>query len=401
MRIADVICHLLVDPERDVTATSSAQDSLVVEIVTDDGLSGIGETDLNPVIARACVEAPSAHSMSLGLRDLLLGEDPRDVAGLWQKLYVGSAMAGRRGAGINAIGAIDIALHDLRGKALGEPAWRGLLPDGATARTHVRPYASLQPDLDDVDAYGEALVEQALAARARGFGAAKASITLSGPFAHRGMSASWDRATELVAALRAAVGPDFTLMVDVQYAFPDADTALGVLRDWRDFGLSFVETPLWSDDVAGHRRLVEQQEIPIATGEWLTTRHEFRQLVDAGAVDVLQPDIGRVGGLTEACRVAALAAEHGLIVVPHLWKTGISIAAALHFAAVSPNCPYIEFLPAETSDSAIRRELLTSDFAIADGEVAVPAGAGLGVELDRDAMRRFARDEDATLVGEA
>ena len=106
MSIADVNCHVLVDPDRDGSATSSAQDTIVVEIVTEDGVAGIGETDLNPVVARACIEAPSAHSMALGLREMLIGEDPLAVEALWERLYVGSAMTGRRGAGINAIGAI-------------------------------------------------------------------------------------------------------------------------------------------------------------------------------------------------------------------------------------------------------------------------------------------------------
>src|SRR5690606_33759625 len=208
------------------------------------------------------------------------------------------------------------------------------------------PYASLQPDVADVDGYQEALVADAVGAVARGFGAVKASLTLAGPYAHKGMHARWERATKILAALRAAVGPDVELMVDVQYAFADADEALAVLRDWTAFDLRFVETPLWVDDLGGYRRLVAEQEIPIAMGEWLTTRHEFQPLLDSRAVDVAQPDIGRVGGLTEARRVAQLAAAAGVEVIPHLWKTGISIAAALHFAAASANCPYIEFLPA-------------------------------------------------------
>lgn len=398
MRITDVVCHVLVDPDRDISATSSAQDSVIVEIMTDEGLSGIGETDLNPVIARACIEAPGVHSMALGLREMLLGEDPRDVSRLWDKLYVGSAMSGRRGAGINAIGAIDIALHDLRGKAAGEPCWAGLHRDGESPRLSAKPYASLQPNIDDVDAYQDILIEQALTARDRGFPAVKASLTLTGPYAHKRMHAGWDRATEILVELRAAVGHELVLMVDVQYSFTDVEECLAVLRDWTELDLFFVEAPLWVDDLAGYQRIVKEQDIPIAMGEWLTTRHEFQQLFDACGIDVAQPDIGRVGGLTEARRVAECAAQKGIIVVPHLWKTGISIAAALHFAAVTPNCPYIEFLPAETSDSAIRRELLKTDFAMTDGTVAVPTGPGLGVELDRDAVQRFAGTGDADVL---
>ena len=123
MRITGVECHVLLDPDYDIGATSSAQDDIVVEVHSDEGLSGVGETDVNPWIARACIEAPGTHTMGLGLTKMLLGQDPLDVEGLWERLYVGSAMNGRRGAVINAIGALDIALHDLRGKALGKPCY--------------------------------------------------------------------------------------------------------------------------------------------------------------------------------------------------------------------------------------------------------------------------------------
>ena len=124
MRITDVRTHVLLDPGYDVGATSSAQDTIVVEIETDEGLVGIGETDLNAWIARACIEAPGTHTMDRGLRAMLLGRDPLDPEAIWQELYVGTAMTGRRGALINAIGAIDIALWDIAGKAAGVPSWQ-------------------------------------------------------------------------------------------------------------------------------------------------------------------------------------------------------------------------------------------------------------------------------------
>src|SRR5262245_57503988 len=123
MKIAEIRCHVLADPAMAADATSSAQDSFLVEIITDEGIVGIGETDLNPWIARACVEAPTTHTMGRGLSDILRGRDPLDVEGLWQDMYIGSAMNGRRGAMVNAIGALDMALHDLRGKALGRPCF--------------------------------------------------------------------------------------------------------------------------------------------------------------------------------------------------------------------------------------------------------------------------------------
>lgn len=387
MKIEQVRCHVLTDPEPDLTATSSAQDDIVVEIHSDSGHVGVGETDVNPWIARAAIEAPGTHSMGQGLSAMLRGHDPSDIEATWEMLYVGSAMNGRRGAVINAIGALDIAVHDLLGQAGGIPVHQLL---GEQVRNEIRPYASLQPETDDFDEYHEQLVEWTRRAQARGFTAAKASLTLSGAYAHRGLREPWSRATRVIEDLRSAVGDDFTLMIDVQYAFPDADTCIEVIRDWREFNLMFVETPLPSDDFAGYVRVSKEQPIPIAAGEWLTTRHEFIPLLEAGGLGVVQPDIGRVGGLTEARRVAKLAAEKGLPVIPHLWKTGISVAAAVHFAAVTENCPFVEFLPRDLSESPLRQELLTVEHQMEDGVIPVPTTPGLGVELNQEALARFA-----------
>ena len=386
MKITGIDCHVLLDPDYDVGSTSSAQDDIVVEVHTDDGISGIGESDVNPWIARACIEAPGTHTMGRGLTEMLLGENPLDIERLWEKLYVGSAMNGRRGAVINAIGALDMALHDLRGKALGKPCYEFL---GGATRKAVRPYASLQPDVSNIDAYRDSMVSWVLDARRRGFTAAKLEVTPSGPYAHKGLQASNDRMTEVIAAVREAVGQDFVLMVDVQYAFPDANTCLATIRDWEKFNLFFIETPLPADDLSGYARLADEQPIPIAAGEWLTTRFEFLDLMDRGKVKVVQPDVGRVGGLTEACRVCELAKERGLTVVPHLWKTGISIAAAAHLAVATPHCAFIEFLPSELSESSLRKDLLTKELHMIDGRIPLPARPGLGVELNREALGRF------------
>jgi L-alanine-DL-glutamate epimerase-like enolase superfamily enzyme len=386
MRITGIDCHVLLQADVDVQATSSAQDDIVVEIHTDEGVSGIGESDVNPWIARACIEARGTHTMGVGMRELLLGADPLDVEGLWERLYVGTAMNGRRGAVINALGAIDMALHDLRGKALAKPCHELL---GGAAVDQITPYASLQPEVSGFDAYRDSLCAWAVRAREIGFRAIKAEVTLNGPYAHVGLNEPHERTTEVVAAVRAAVGPEMTLLIDVQYAFPDADTALRVIRDWGEFDVFFVETPLWPDDLAGHRRLAEEQPIPIASGEWLTTRHEFRHLMDEGRIGVAQPDIGRVGGLTEARRVCEMAAERGLPVVPHLWKTGISIAAAAHLAAARREIRFIEFLPRELCESGLRRDLTGEELRMVDGRIAIPQKPGLGVEIDREALAHY------------
>ncbi|MBI3679500.1 MAG: mandelate racemase/muconate lactonizing enzyme family protein [Acidobacteria bacterium] len=386
MRITRIDCHVLLDPDYDAGATSSAQDDIVVEIHTAEGISGIGETDVNPWIARAAIEAPGTHTMGQGLCEMLLGEDPMQPERIWEKLYVGSAMNGRRGALIHAIGALDMALHDLRGKALGKPCWELL---GGEPRAGITPYASLQPEVSSFRAYRESLIDWARMAKGLGFRAAKLEVTPCGPYAHKGLEASYEEMTEVIGAVRRTTGPDFTIMVDTQYAFPDADTCLGVIREWEPFDLFFVETPLDSDDLEGYARLSREQPIPIAAGEWLATRFEFLDLMDRGLVRVVQPDVGRVGGLTEAMRVCRMAAQRGLTVVPHLWKTGISIAAATHLAAVTPHCPFIEFLPSRLCESALRKELLLDEPRLENGMIPVPRKPGLGVELNRDALERF------------
>lgn len=386
MKISRVDCHVLLDPGYDVGSTSSAQDDIIVEIHTDEGLSGIGESDVNPWIAKACIDAPGTHTMGLGLSEMLIGADPLNMEALWEKLYAGSAMNGRRGAVVHAMGALDIALHDLRGKALAKPCYELL---GGAKRKSITPYASLQPEVSSFEAYRESILDWAVRARSMGFQAAKVEVTPCGPYAHKGLKASHEDMTRVIGSVRDAVGPEFTLMVDVQYAFPDADTCLKAIRPWVDFNLFFIETPLPSDDLEGYARLATEQPIPIAAGEWLATRFEFLDLMDRGKIRVVQPDVGRVGGITEAKRVCDLAECRGLTIVPHLWKTGISIAAAAHLAATTPNCAFIEFLPAQLCESALRKDLVSEELRMVNGSVPLPTKPGLGVELNREAIARF------------
>jgi L-alanine-DL-glutamate epimerase-like enolase superfamily enzyme len=386
MRISDVRTHVLLDPAYDVGATSSAQDTVVVEIETDEGLVGIGETDLNAWIARACIEAPGTHTMDRGLKSMLLGRDPLDPEAIWQELYVGTAMTGRRGALINAIGAIDIALWDIAGQAAGVPSWRLL---GEQAHEALTPYASLQPEVTSLDAYVTSMTSWATRARALGFTAAKLEATFDGPYAHKGLSGPDEWVVEVVRAVREAAGPEMTLMVDVQYAFDSVERALAAAEAIAPYDVFFLETPLWVDDLAGYAELARRSPVRIAQGEWLTTRVELHALLEGGCVQVAQPDIGRVGGLTEARRVARMAAEHDLLVVPHAWKTGISVAVAAHLAMVTPQMPFFEFLPAELCESRLRKELVQDELVYRDGKLGVPSRPGLGFELNRDALEEF------------
>jgi L-alanine-DL-glutamate epimerase-like enolase superfamily enzyme len=386
LRITSVECHVLLAPDFDPGFTSSAQDSLVVIIGTDGGVFGIGECDANPWMAKACIEAPGTHTMGLSIKGMLIGADPFRIGELWRAMYLGTAMNGRRGMVIHAMSAVETALWDLCGKATGKPV-HALL--GGATRDAITPYASLQPAGHSFEEYRDALCASAEAALGLGFKAVKTEITMNGPYAHGGMHESYDRHTEVLAAVRERIGREVTLMVDVQYLWEDAETCLSVVRDWAEFDCYFLETPIWSDNLREMAVLAERAPMPIACGEWLSTRFEFADLLDIGNVQVVQPDVGRVGGIGEAKIVCDMASARGRRIVPHCWKTGISISATAHLAFVSP-CTFIEYLPPQLCHERLRRELATEELIMrSDGTIPLPQKPGLGVEIDWDVLRRY------------
>jgi L-alanine-DL-glutamate epimerase-like enolase superfamily enzyme len=385
MKVIGLEIYILVAPNYDSGACSSAQDDLIVEVRTDEGIVGFGETDTNPWVARACIKAGGTHCMGLGLEEMLLGADPMQPEAVWEALYRGSKMTGRRGALICALGAIDVALWDIKAKVLGVPVWKLL----CNQPRPVIPYASLLPVGRNLRDYSESLIAKVERAKALGFRAAKLEVCVNGPYSHNGLQEENAAIVEIVGECRRAVGPELVLMVDVAYAWPDPATALGVIEQLAPFQIEFVETPIDIDDLDGYAWLHERSPIPVAAGEWQNTRFEFIDLADRGKVDVLQPDVGRVGGLTEALRVCRIAADRGRTIVPHCWKTGLGIAASAHLAAATAHCPYIEFLPIELAESPLRRELLVDDFRIVNGELILPTEPGLGVELNRNALRKY------------
>ena len=386
MKITKIETYVLLVPDYDPTACSSSQDDIVVEIHTDEGITGIGEVDTNPWVAQAMIHARGTHILALGLEEMLLGQDPLQPEALWDKLFTGSYMSGRRGMGICAIGALDMAMWDIRGKALGQPCWMAL---GGARKQAIAPYASLLPTGHTLQEYRESLVAKAKEAKRRGFRAGKMEICIKGPYTHNGLKESDEAIVEVVAACREAVGPGFVMMVDVCYCWRDAKEALRVIRQLEPYDVFFIETPLPLEDLEGYAYLHNHSSIRIAAGELQNSRFEFLDLMDRGKIDVAQPDVGRVGGLTEARRVCDLAADRGRLIVPHCWKTGIGIAASAHLSAATSHCPYIEFLPAELSESALRRELVADELRMEEGLIALPQKPGLGIELNRDALERY------------
>jgi L-alanine-DL-glutamate epimerase-like enolase superfamily enzyme len=386
MKITDVETYVLLADNYDPNLTSSAQDTCLVIIKTDEGIEGYGECDTSPWVAKAFIESPGTHTMDQCVKDILIGSDPLKVDDLWSKIYVGTAMTGRRGAGVNAISAVDMALWDIRGKYENKPVFELM---GGKKQDEVIPYASLQPVGHSFQEYKDSLVEWATKAKDLGFRAVKSEVTLNGPYAHSGLNENDDKATEVVAAVRKALGPDIKLMIDVQYRWLNADEALPIVKDWEEFDIYFLETPIWTDDIKGYARMHDEAPMKIAAGEWLSTRYEFEDLIINGKIDVAQPDVGRCGGLTEAMKIAKFSQEHKRIIVPHCWKTSVSISATAHFAFNTPNCAFIEYLPPQLCVEILRKELATEGFEYIDGRISPPTKPGLGIELNKDAIKKY------------
>ena len=251
VKITGIDSHVLLAPDMKVDATSSAQDTFIVEIHTDEGIDGIGETDVNAWIARASVEAPGTHTMGQSLRDMLIGEDPLDPPTLWEKLYIGSAMNGRRGAVICAIGALDIALWTLLAR---RPA---SLSTSSLAVLPVRP-SPPTPRCNPIQGIERTSLDHRVGlvrAKQLGFRATKIELTFDGPYAHVGLHEPDIRTTEVIEAVRKAVGDEMVIMVDVQYMWDDVARAARTIDTWKDLNVWFLETPLRSDDLDGYARL--------------------------------------------------------------------------------------------------------------------------------------------------
>ena len=369
MKITDVEAIVLRQAEVNEGIADGSQDDLVVRIHTDEGITGIGEVDSSPELVQALVQAPSSHAVAVSLRDVLIGEDPLDVERLWQKMYRGLIYFGRRGIAIHAISGLDIALWDIKGKALGKPVYELL---GTPHRTRVRAYASmLMPDTTaEVTEAVQALKEQRFTAVKLGWG----------PL---GKDPRHDVA--LAAAAKEAAGEGVEIMIDSGLGYvADARTAIEVAREYEQIGIYWMEEPFEPDEYEAYAELADAVDLRVTAGEQDATWWGFRELIDRARVDLVQPDVTRCGGITETLRIAELARSQGKETVPHAWKSGIIKAASLHCNAVMPDGIWQEYCVADTP---IAKRLTVQRLPIEDdGCVAVPTAPGLGVDLDEDVL---------------
>ena len=372
--------------ELDAADLDSSSETVVVRLTDEDSRTGIGEADAPALAVRELVLMEDAHAWSRGLRGILLGRDPFEREALWHDLFEATLYHGRRGLGVHALSAVDVAVHDLAGKQLGRPVYQLL---GGARRERIRPYATIWPGTvkgrtlaQMMQTTGD-LFERALVA---GFRAVKMELFF-------GDLVTDAELVECIREGRRRVGDDVTLMLDFGYRWSDWRDALRVLARVEECDVFFAEATLRHDDLAGHAKLAARSPIRIGGAEMAATAEECRDWLERGQVDVLQPDVGRCGGLTELRRIAELAASAGAVVVPHAWKTGITVAASAHFHAATPNVPYIELLSPALFDSPLRAELTRPEPELEDGTLPLPTTPGLGIELVDEAVERYRVDE--------
>ena len=380
--IAEVEALVLRAQPADPEDVDGSQETVVVRITNEDGRTGIGEADAPPEAVRELVLMPDSHGWSRGLRGMLLGRDPFEIGALHDELYEGTIYHARRGLGIHALSAVDIALHDLAGKQLGRPAYQLL---GGARRERITPYATIYPGAVKGRTVAEMMAriaEQFETALALGFTAVKMEVLFYDLVADREL-------VECIREGRRLLGDGVTMMLDFGYRWRDWRDALWTLRRIEDCDVFFAEATLQHDDLAGHAKLAERVETRVGGAEFAATVHECREWLERGQVDVLQPDPSRCGGLTALRRIAELAAHHGAVVIAHGWRTGITAAAARHFQAATANAPFLEMFHPALFDSPLRAELAGPEPAVVAGAIPLPAAPGLGVELDEEAVARY------------
>jgi L-alanine-DL-glutamate epimerase-like enolase superfamily enzyme len=368
LKIIDVEPIVLRPGQVDTERADGTQDAFLVRVHTDEGIVGVGEGDTSPYAAAEMVAMAPSHSIARGFRELLIGADPLQVGPLWRRMYGATYHYGRDGAALHALSAIDMALWDIVGKVANLPV--SVLLGGREALT-VPVYASevMPATPDEVAAIAREVVDAGFHALKLGWGPLGNDLGLD---------------QELVAAARSVLGPDRRLMIDggMNYSLR---TAQEFCRRTEPYDLFWFEEPFDADDVQSYARLASSVGVRIACGEAHSKVGMFRTLLEAG-VDILQPDLGRCGGLTVGREIASLLGEYGSgLVVAHCFSTDVLLAATLQYATTLPRERLIEF---PVTASKRLGTILTASLAPEGGALRVPDGPGLGIDLDEDEIAR-------------
>ena len=379
MKIVDIKTYALHAPLDQPFAFSQGwvrkRSATLVEVVTNNGISGWGEA------FNQGLEPPqiSAATIEHALKPLLIGYCPLDTEVLWHKMYHATRDYGRKGSVMAAISAVDIALWDIAGKAYGVPVYQLL---GGAFRQRVQAYAT---GFYRLSGPGEAarLGEEALAHWEAGFAAMKVKL---------GFGIADDIAV-MQEVQRALGNRPATLMVDTNHAYGVAE-ALRLGRALEPFMLRWYEEPVAPEDYSGYRELRSVLSIPIAGGENEHSVYGFRELLSQRCVDIVQPDIGSAGGITACRHIIALAHAHGVQVVPHVWGSAVSQAAALQLIAAIPVTHHALFVTEpvfeyDQSAHPMRTALVAEPLQQVSGWIEVPTKPGLAVEVNRQVIEHY------------
>ncbi|HAK46054.1 MAG TPA: mandelate racemase/muconate lactonizing enzyme family protein, partial [Spirochaeta sp.] len=326
LKIEDIQVICLRVPAMDETC-EWGEDAVLVKVITDTGIIGIGESDTSPIVAKAVIEAPDSNLYCYGLKKLLIGENPLEIQKLWDKMYWGSNYLGRRGAGIHALSAIDIALWDIASQYYEEPIHILL---GGKYRDKIRAYGTFIP--------ADTPEESSLIARQlkqQGF----TSLKFGG-----GILGDDDNADyEIIKAVREELGEDFELQIDLASKWNTYGRAAGMFKRIENLNLNWIEEPVLADDMNGYKKLSGLTGAKLAGGESLTTRYEFNDFLKYAQPDIVQPDITRCGGISEIKKIGDLAEMNGTKLVPHGFSTGILLAATVQFLAAYKDGELMEY----------------------------------------------------------
>lgn len=369
MRITDIetIC-LRVPPLSE--PCEWGEDAFIVRVHTDEGIVGIGESDTSPVAAKGMIDAPDSHESSCGLRRLLIGENPLEIQRLWDKMYSRSNYAGRRGLGIHAMSAIDIALWDIASQYYNVPIYMLL---GGKYRNKIRAYGTFIPA--DTPEESRKIARRL---KDQGFSSLK--------FGGGSFGKDPDHDEAIVAAIRDELGDDFELQIDVACMWRTFGVSASMFKRLEKYHLNWIEEPVMPDDMNAYSRLSSLGICKTAGGEGLTTRYEFDSFLRLAQPDIVQPDITRCGGISEIRKIYDLAEMNGVKLIPHGFSTGILLAASVQFLA---SCEHGDLMEYSQSTSPLFLDLVKNRIPFENGYVTVPDCVGLGVELDEDLIEKY------------
>lgn len=376
MKVTDVICHVVQSKvEKPFTSARgwlyTTRASCLVEITTDEGITGWGECYGPAMVNKAIIETQ--------YRSRVIGRDPFDVEVVWEDLYNRIKDYGLTGMTICALSGIDIALWDVMGRAVNKPIHKLI---GGAHRTELVAYATGLYFID-MNRLVEEAVEEALAYKEQGFRAVKMKIGLGDPKLD----------IRRIAAVREALGDGVALAVDANHCFT-VPQAIKLGREMEKLDLLWFEEPISPEDHAGYVEVSRALDLAVAGGENDFTRWGFRDIITTKAMDIVQPDACAAGGISECRKIAALASAHGVECVPHAWGSAVGLAATVQFLAALPDTPpafrpmppMLEF---EQTPNPLRDHLAMQPIVQVNGIVRVPDGPGLGIEVDRAVLEKY------------